>query len=109
MKAAKKTRSILKLAAAVAAAQAIVGAAYAADKAPAKGKGAADPKGSCYGVVGKGEGECGGRDPATGESWGCAGNNPTADLGFKTMKKSECDAAPLHKDATRKKFVPDPV
>lgn len=63
-----------------------------------------DPKGSCYGVVGKGEGECGGKNPATGETWSCAGNNPTADLGWKKMKRSECVKLEKHKDATVKKF-----
>jgi uncharacterized membrane protein len=103
-------KSVLKLAAAIAAAQLMSGSAWAAEKTPKKGKEVRpDTVGSCYGIVGKGEGECGGRDPATGQSWSCAGNNPSADLGFKTLKKSECDAKPLHKDATRKNFVPDPA
>lgn len=66
---------------------------------------ASSAKGECYGVVGKGEGDCGGKDPATGKSWSCAGNNPTADLGFKEMTKAECDTAPKHKDAKAKRFV----
>jgi uncharacterized membrane protein len=64
----------------------------------------ADPSGKCYGVVGKGEGECGGKNPANGESWSCAGHNPTADLGWKKMKKSDCVKAEKHKEATAKKF-----
>lgn len=68
---------------------------------------ASDPGGKCYGVVGAHEGECGGRNPANGETWGCAGQNPTADLGWKQMKKSECEALPKHADATKKTFVAD--
>lgn len=64
----------------------------------------ADPIGKCYGVVGKGEGECGGKNPANGESWSCAGNNPTADLGWKKMKKSECVKLEKHPEATAKQF-----
>jgi uncharacterized membrane protein len=64
----------------------------------------ADPVGKCYGVVGKGQGECGGRNPATRESWSCAGNNPNADLGWKKMKKSECVGMEKHAEATAKKF-----
>ncbi len=63
-----------------------------------------DPVGKCYGVVGKGQGECGGKNPANGESWSCAGNNPTADLGWKKMKKSECVKLEKHMDASEKKF-----
>lgn len=65
---------------------------------------AKDPVGKCYGVVGKGQGECGGKNPATGESWSCAGNNPSADLGWKKMKKSECMKMEKHAEATVKKF-----
>lgn len=65
----------------------------------------ADIVGKCFGVVGAHEGECGGRNPETGESWGCAGQNPTADLGWKQLKKSECDNLSIHKDAKEKKFV----
>lgn len=71
----------------------------------AKSKEPTDPQGKCFGIVGKGEGECGGKNPATGESWSCAGHNPSADLGWKKMKKSECDAATKHPEATEKKFV----
>lgn len=63
-----------------------------------------DPVGKCYGVVGKGQGECGGKNPATGESWSCAGGNPTADLGWKKMKKSECVKLEKHAEATVKTF-----
>ena len=73
----------------------------------ADGAKSTDVSGKCYGVVGAHEGECGGKNPANGESWGCAGQNPTADLGWKLMKKSECDKTPQHKDATTKKFVPN--
>ncbi len=73
-------------------------------KAPAK-----DTMGQCFGVVGKEQGDCGGKDPATGASWGCAGQNPTSDLGWKRMSKAECDKAPKHAEATAKKFVPDPA
>lgn len=77
-----------------------------ADTSLAKSKVAdKDPVGKCYGVVGAGEGECGGKNPETGDSWSCHGKNPTADLGWKEMKKSECDATPKHKDAKNKKFV----
>lgn len=82
---------------AVAASQLVVEKALAEKKA--------DPKGKCYGIVGKEEGDCGGKDPVTGQSWSCAGHNPTADLGWKKMKQSECYAAEKHKDATEKKFV----
>ena len=63
-----------------------------------------DPVGKCYGVVGKGQGECGGKNPETGESWSCAGNNPSADLGWKKMKKSDCVKLEKHAEATAKKF-----
>jgi uncharacterized membrane protein len=63
-----------------------------------------DAIGKCYGVVGKGQGDCSGKNPATGESWGCSGGNPTADLGYKEMKESECKAAPQHKEAKKKSF-----
>lgn len=66
---------------------------------------ATDPVGKCYGVVGKEQGDCGGKNPATGETWSCAGQNPTADLGWKKMKKSECDAKVKHTEAKSKKFV----
>jgi uncharacterized membrane protein len=65
----------------------------------------ASAKGKCYGVAGPEEGDCGGKDPKTGESWSCAGNNPTADLGWKKMTKAECDAAEKHATATKKNFV----
>lgn len=42
-----------------------------------------NPMGKCYGVAGPFQGDCGGKDPKTGESWSCAGQNPTADLGWK--------------------------
>ena len=64
-----------------------------------------DPVGKCYGVVGKEQGDCGGKNPATGETWSCAGQNPTADLGWKKMKKSECEAKSKHSEATKKSFV----
>ncbi|MFK8136880.1 MAG: hypothetical protein AB8E15_00845 [Bdellovibrionales bacterium] len=67
-------------------------------------KGASDAKGKCYGIVGKEEGECGGRNPATGDTWSCAGQNPTADLGWKSTTRAECDSASQHKDATKKYF-----
>ena len=67
-------------------------------------KAPADPIGKCYGVVGKGQGDCHGKNPATGEAWGCAGGNPTADLGFKQMTQSECKVAIKHKDAKKKHF-----
>lgn len=63
-----------------------------------------DPVGKCYGVMGKGQGECGGKNPETGESWSCAGNNPSADLGWKKMKRSECVKLEKHVEATVKKF-----
>lgn len=96
--------SSTKFALAIGFASQLVSANAFADKH--KGKAAdKDPAGKCYGVVGKGEGECGGKNPATGESWSCAGNNPSSDLGWKKMKKSECDAATKHAEATDKKFV----
>lgn len=64
-----------------------------------------DPMGKCYGVVGPMEGDCGGKDPKTGQSWSCSGQNPTADLGWKEMTKSECDSLHKHKLATKKSFV----
>jgi hypothetical protein len=64
----------------------------------------ADPIGKCFGVVGKNQGDCGGKNPASGQTWGCSGQNPTADLGYKEMKKSDCEATPKHKDAKTKKF-----
>ena len=63
--------------------------------------------GKCYGVVGPEEGECGGKDPKTGNSWSCAGQNPTADLGWKSMTEEECDKSKKHAKATIKKFVPN--
>ncbi|MFZ3229423.1 MAG: hypothetical protein WA160_04410 [Pseudobdellovibrio sp.] len=66
-----------------------------------------DPKGKCYGIVAAHESECGGMNPVTKESWGCAGQNPTADFGWKKKTQSECDAAVKHKDATAKKFIAD--
>ena len=66
----------------------------------------ADPLGKCFGVIGKGQGDCGGKNPVTGDSWGCSGQNPTADLGYKEMRESECRTAALHKDATKKSFEP---
>ena len=75
---------------------------YCQDSSQVKPSG---PEGKCWGVVGAGEGDCGGKDPKTGASWSCAGQNPTADLGWKKMSKGECDATPKHKSATEKKFV----
>lgn len=69
----------------------------------------ADEQGMCYGVVGKGEGECGGKDPSTGNSWSCSGQNPTADLGWKKMTRAECDKTPKHKEAKAKRFEPNPA
>lgn len=66
---------------------------------------ASGPEGKCWGVVGPGEGDCGGKDPKTGDTWSCAGQNPTADLGWKKMSKGECDALPKHKNSKEKKFV----
>lgn len=64
-----------------------------------------NPVGKCYGVAGPKQGDCGGKDPKTGKSWSCAGQNPTADLGWKKLTKAECDAADKHKTATDKRFV----
>lgn len=100
----KKTSA--KIATALIAAQSLLGSlAFAADPKPKAAVAEKDPQGQCWGVVGKGEGDCGGKDPKTGEAWSCAGNNPSADLGWKKMKKSECDAMAKHKDAKAKKFV----
>lgn len=96
----KKT-SILSAAILMASMQLAANSADAKEAAKTK----ADPAGKCYGVVGKGEGECGGKNPKTGEAWSCAGQNPTADLGWKKMKQSECEAATKHAEATEKKFV----
>jgi uncharacterized membrane protein len=63
-----------------------------------------DQIGKCYGVVGKGQGECGGKNPANGESWSCAGHNPTADLGWKKITRGECEKMAKHPEATAKKF-----
>jgi len=65
-----------------------------------------DPIGKCFGVVGKNQGDCGGKNPLTGQSWGCSNQNPTADLGYKELKQSDCTAMPKHKDATKKRFEP---
>lgn len=65
--------------------------------------------GQCFGVVGKEQGECGGKDPESGATWSCAGQNPTADLGWKRLSKGDCDKAPKHADAKAKRFVPDPA
>lgn len=67
---------------------------------------AADPIGKCFGVVGKGQGECSGKNPTTGETWSCSGGNPTADLGFKEMKESQCKLMAKHKEASKKSFEP---
>ena len=69
---------------------------------------AAEPKnaqGKCYGVAGPKQGDCSGKDPATGKTWTCGGQNPTSDLGWKKMSKEECDAAAKHKTAKAKTFV----
>jgi len=65
----------------------------------------ANPQGKCYGVAGPKQGDCGGKDPASGKTWSCAGQNPTADLGWKKLTKEECDAAAKHKSAKAKSFV----
>ncbi|MCG9875724.1 MAG: hypothetical protein MH321_13165 [Leptospiraceae bacterium] len=66
---------------------------------------ATNQAGKCYGVAGPKQGDCGGKDPKTGKTWSCAGQNPTADLGWKKMTKEECDAAGKHNSATTKNFV----
>lgn len=103
-----RRQALKTVATAILAAQAMAGVALAGDTG-GKSRKSSDPVGQCYGVVGKEEGDCGGRDPSTGKSWSCAGQNPTADLGWKKLKKSECDATPKHAEATTRRFVPDPA
>lgn len=84
-------------------------AGCAALRGQTRGSDPNNPMGKCFGVVGKNQGDCGGKDAVTGETWGCSNSNTTADNGWKKMSKDLCERTTKHPDATKKYFEPFPA
>lgn len=56
-------------------------------------------EGYCWGVAAKGENGCAGKSADGKQKWGCHGNAPKAEWGWKKMERKACLSAKLSKDA----------